>query len=554
MAKKNIQVERLDKLTPRDYQDVAIQRMRAEMDLDNGGTGSVLLADDLGLGKTLMITEIIRKLKPQKTGLRVLYIGPNVTHLQVKKTLLRQFPTLPDDKVRLVGPHGDSGTKYDAETWRRMKKKEPGIFLIGPEHMAGKLGYEVTESGEKRKWAPTQANILKGMRDGRVPPWQLTGVWDLVVFDEVHRARNRKDALIGKTLRLIKGLRKVGASATPAGNLEEDIWFILNWLWPKLYPSFWDWAEKHFTIHEDEYGWDSINRCAKTKKVVGKVIDPVAMWGEIPCAIRRLSKDILNLPEVITHEIEVGMTLEQREMYDDFEEQCFTWMDEVPVGTPLPIVKQIRLRQLALGQTTATEGVMSLSKAARRQKVTVESLQARIDAGEDVDLTELDVDYKPIDQPKIYALKEILSDLSLDEPVLVLTHSSKFADLVAKKLGKSAVRWPRSSQPELQESVKKGFGTDYRVLVAVISGVGTGTDGLQEKSHVEVWLSQDQDGVQNEQARGRLHRSGQTKPVQRFYVRTAGTIDEDVYAKQLSRGERMSNLYGDTKTPGQSAR
>jgi hypothetical protein len=179
--------------------------------------------------------------------------------------------------------------------------------------------------------------------------------------------------------------------------------------------------------------------------------------------------------------------------------------------------------------------------------VTVESLQDRIDRGEDVDLSKLDVDYKNIDQPKIYALKELLSDLPQDEAVLVLTHSSKFADLVARKIGKSAERWPLSSQPELQESVKKGFGTDYRVLVAVISGVGTGTDGLQEKSHIEVWLSQDQDGVQNEQAKGRLYRSGQTKPVQRFYIRTAGTIDEDVYARQLERGERMSNLYGDTK-------
>jgi SNF2 family DNA or RNA helicase len=547
MARKNIQVERLEKLLPRDYQREAITRMRKEMDSELAGTGSVLLADDLGLGKTLMIVETIRKLKPQKSGLRVLWIGPPVTHLQVKKTLLRQFTGLPNDKVRLVGPHGDSGTKFDAETWRRMKKKEPGIFLIGPEHMAGKLGYEITESGEKRKWAPTQANIRKGMRDGRIPPWQLTGVWDLVVFDEVHRARNRKDALIGKTLRLIKGAHKIGASATPAGNQEEDLWFILNWLWSKNFPSFWDWAKKHFKIEVDEYGWDPVNRCPKTRDVIGEIIDPAAMWDEIPCAIRRLSKDILNLPEVITHEIEVGMTLEQREMYDDFEEQCFTWMDEVPVGTPLPIVKQIRLRQLALGQTTASEGVMSLSEAARRQKVTVESLQNRLDAGEDIDLSKLDVDYKPIEQPKIHALKEVLSDLPPDEPVLVLTHSSKFADLVAKKLGKSAARWPRSSQPELQESVKKGFGTDYRVLVAVISGVGTGTDGLQEKSHIEVWLSQDQDGVQNEQAQGRLYRSGQTKPVQRYYIRTAGTIDGDVYAKQLERGERMSSLYGDTE-------
>ena len=559
MAKKNIQVERLERLLPRDYQAVAIRRMRHEMrnavpatedsEGDPGGSKSVLLADDLGLGKTLMIVEAIRKIQPQKSGLRILWIGPPVTHLQAKKTVLRQFPGLSDDKVRLVGPHGSTGTKYDAETWRRMTKKEPGIFLIGPEHMAGKLGYEITESGEKRKWSPTQVNIRKGMKDGRIPPWSLTGVWDLVVFDEVHRARNRKDALIGKTLRLIKSVHKIGASATPAGNQEEDLWFILNWLWPKVYPSFWDWANRHFEIQTDEYGWDPVAKQPRTRDVIGEILDPAAMWAEIPCAIRRLSKDILNLPEVVTHEIEVGMTLEQREMYDDFEEQCFTWMDDVPVGTPLPIVKQIRLRQLALGQTTASEGVMTLSEAARRQKVTVESLQARIDGGEEVDLSRLDVDYAPIEHPKIYALKEVLSDLPQEKAVLVLTHSSKFADQVAKKLGKQAVRWPRSNEPELQESVKKGFGTDYRVLVAVISGVGTGTDGLQEKSHIEVWLSQDQDGVQNEQAKGRLYRSGQEKTVQRFYIRTAGTIDEDVYAKQLERGERMSVLYGDTQTP-----
>lgn len=571
MARKNIVVERLERLSPRDYQITAIDRMRHEMrdglrpqdvediesvpEEERAGSKSVLLADDLGLGKTLMITEIIRKLKPQKTGLRILWIGPNVTHLQVKKTLLRQFPSLPDDKVRLVGPHGSTGTKYDSETWRRMTKKEPGIFLIGPEHMAGKLGYEVTESGEKRKWSPTQVNIRKGMKDGRIPPWNLTGTWDLIVFDEVHRARNRKDALIGRTLRLIKSVHKIGASATPAGNQEEDLWFILNWLWPKLFSSYWDWAKRHFQIEVDEYGWDRVNQCAKTRDVIGEIIDPVAMWSEIPCAVRRLSNDILNLPEVVVHEIGVGMTLEQREMYDDFEEQCFTWMDDVPVGTPLPIVKQIRLRQLALGQTVATEGTMSLSEAARKQKVTVESLQARIDSGEDVDLSKLDVDYKStIDQPKIHALKELLADIPAHEPVLVLTHSSKFADLVAKKIGKSAERWPLSSQPELQEKVKAGFGTDYRVLVAVISGVGTGTDGLQEKSHIEVWLSQDQDGVQNEQAQGRLFRSGQTKSVQRIYIRTLGTIDEDVYAKQLRRGERMSVLYGDTETPGQEAR
>lgn len=546
MARKNVQVERLDKLTPRDYQHEAIVEMRENT--------SVLLADDLGLGKTLMIVERCRTIKPLKGGLRILYIAPNNTHLQIKKTFLRQFRTLPEDKVRLVGPHGPSGTKYDAETWRRMTRKESGIFIIGPEAMAGRLGYEVTAAGTRRKIKPTVANLLIAMRDGRIPPWHQTGTWDLLVFDEVHRSRNRKDALIGKTLRRIKAENKIGASATPGGNKEEDIWYILEWLWREQYSSFWRWAGKHFKIEQEQHGWDRSTNSPKMHDVIGEIIDPKALWDEIPCAIRRLARDVLDLPPVITHEIEVGMTPVQREAYDDFEIQCFAWLDGVPVGTPLPIVKQIRLRQLALGEIRGEENLMTLAEAARRQKVTLESLEKRIADGEHVDLSKLDVEYVDMVHPKIEALKDLLTDLPEGEPVLVLTHSSKYADLVAKKLGKQAKRWPRSDKPELQEEVKAGFGRDYQYLVAVISGVGTGTDGLQERGHIEVWLSQDQDGVQNEQAQGRLDRSGQTQPVQRYYIRTSGTIDDDVYAKQLQRGDKMSALYGDHQTPGPEAR
>lgn len=545
MARKNIQVERLDQLKLRDYQQVAVDMMRAELEASAG----ILLADDLGLGKTLMIVETIRAIKPKsKHGrMRVLYIAPNVTHLQVKKTFLRQFRTLDPDKVRLVGPHGASGTKYDAETWRRMKKKEPGVFIIGPEHMAGALGYEVTASGEKRKWAPTQANILKAMRDGRIPPWHLTGIWDLVVFDEVHRANNRKNTLIGKVLRLIKAHARIGASATPAGNKEENLWFILNWLWRKEYGAFWQWINKHFRTVDDEYGWDPVEKTPKVRKVIAELMRPAVMWSEIPCAIRRESKDILNLPDVIVHEIEVGMTAVQREMYDDLEEQAFTWMGDVPVGTPYPMVKQLRMRQIALGETLAEENEMTLRQAASKLKITVEALQKRIDQGEEFDLSKLDVDYKNMGHPKVHALKELLEDLPENEPVLVLTHSAKFADVVAKQIGKSARRWALSSDPERQEELKKGFGIDYRILIAVISGIGTGVDSLQDRGCIEVWLSQDQNGVNNEQAKGRLYRSGQTRPVQRYYIRTEGTIDDDVYADALARGDRMALMYGDKK-------
>lgn len=147
--------------------------------------------------------------------------------------------------------------------------------------------------------------------------------------------------------------------------------------------------------------------------------------------------------------------------------------------------------------------------------------------------------------PKITALKEIIADLPEGEPVLVLTHSAKYARLVAKKLGSKARLWIGGTTQRKRQELKDGLGRDYRYLVAVVSALAEGVDGLQQRCRCEVWMSETEDMVINQQAAQRLHRPGQTTPVQRWRLRSIDTLDDEVRMRMLVNGRRMARLYQD---------
>lgn len=389
-------------------------------------------------------------------------------------------------------------------------------------------------SGKLLKGPKLKVSVLevnRAMRDGRIPPWNRTGDWDLIVLDESHRAVNRK-GLIFTVIRRIKGAHRMACSGTPARNKPELLWSTLNWLWRSEYPAFWDWVKEHFHILEERAG-------QKIVQVIGPEKDPGKLWDDIPCVVRRKTEDVVaELPGVVIHDSYAAMSPAQLRMYRDFEEQAFAWLDDVPVGTPLGIVQRIRLRQAALGELMATEVDIT------RQELMTDAHTGRY-ALKDVEEGGLEISYKDIPQPKILAVKEILEDLPEGEPVLVFTHSSKFADLCVKQLGRRARGWTGKTTQAKRQILKDTFGKDYQVLVAVISAIGEGTDGLQHMANHEIWLSQSEDGMLNTQAEGRLNRPGQSKVVQRWYVRSADTIDEDVYAALEEKLAALRRMYKD---------
>ncbi|MCP9209664.1 SNF2-related protein [Streptomyces sp. NEAU-Y11] len=567
-----------------------------------------LNASDLGAGKTLTSVEACRLLQLGRPP-RILVVAPPTILDHWRSTFVEQFPSLGErNRVHIVGTH-----RKDTENWSLMTRKRPGVYIIGWNAMHGGVPEATRREASRGRNANaahpkvTAAATRKAISKGQVPPWTRTGVWDLVIMDEVHRACNRHGVPY-HVLKLIKG-RKLGLSATPGGNEPQRLWAILNILWPDKYTSFWDWANEKFHVSEE-----GVRGAPTPVRVIGEEIRPGSTWEDIPAVVRVRTEEVYDqLPPVIEREVRVSMTPEQEEQYRDFEDQCLAWLGEVPVATPLPIEQRIRLRQAALGTLKAEEAVHRIDYKLNRpqQKVmqawqaylddhadgaqedpaalfdeqlsvarllcialivadflgthcadmTAEkrhleetrfdqalAKQAKLDQGvefEDVELG-LDISYdEEAAQPKLDAVKEILADLPEGEPLLVWTHSAKWARMAEKKLGSQAVSWTMKATATKREKIKAGFGTEWRVLIAQLQSLSEGVDWLKDVCRCEVIASPTEDEVKNQQAEGRLRRPGQKSPVQRWRLVSEGTIDEDVNLANLLKRGRMSSLYKD---------
>lgn len=562
---------------------------------------SFLDASDLGTGKTLVAVERLRRIQPKGPVHRVLVVAPVNTHQQWVSAFAEQYPTLSDSPyLRSIGTH-----RSDPESWDLMTSRKPGVYIIGWEAMRGQVPYEITlitqEASERREkaqqearkakkilqrkrssdeektvaqtaleraeqekvihpheqsttashvpegWVPketggasrgygalyknrtglTQKAVKEAMKCGDVPPWSRTGTWDLIIADEVHRI-SRRDSINAFVLKLINAEHRHGASATPAGNKPQGLWSVLNWLWKKEYRSFWQWANTFLLIENKIIGSGG----QSVQQIVGER-DPGVTWLDIPSKIRHKVVDVRGeLPDVIERTVIVPMSSSQRKIYDQFADQCVAWLDYHTPGedsvqqklivTPLGITQRIRLRQAALGTLVVTE-------------------DDPVEIGFDAEAS----------QVKIDMIKEIISDLPPEEPVLIWTHSRKWALLCRDALRKAKIgkvnAWTGATPTKTRQTYKETFGVDFRIIVAQIHSLAEGVDGLQLRCATEIWASvlDGDEETGNAQARGRLHRDGQTRPVQRWYIHSENSIDTDLAESLAERRAQMRAMYRD---------
>lgn len=491
-------------LTPRPYQEVDIQV------LINGYQGSGADGGEMGTGKTLKSVEVARR-----TGCaRVLIIAPLITHGAWETTIRGQIP----DSEVFVHPPGGSKSKAALAWWERVATYRPGFYIIGWEAFRGS---PTPEMRRKRKEIEEYHRAV-GMALPERPinkHWGFTGMWDLVIGDEFHRAANRKSTT-HKTLLTLVAKRKLALSGTLAGNKVEGFFACLQWLWPADYQYFWPWVSKYCVTELDPHAG---------RRVIGE-ITPGAIIKSFPTYVRHTTAEVIkDLPEVIERKVVVPMRSgTQSKAYKELEEEAFTWLENQPLATPVPITLSLRLRQLALGVPIVTV------------------LDELNDSGD----PKVDVSFAPdAKSNKIDALKDIIADIPEDEPVLILTHSARFAVPVVAQLNKLksglAVRWTGETSQAGRKKIMADFGRKGgpRFIVAGIAAIGEGVDGLQHRAHHEVWLSEHDNNLLNQQAQARLHRSGQAHPVQRWYVQSRGTVDSKVYTRLKGNAAQMRAAY-----------
>lgn len=344
---------------------------------------------------------------------------------------------------------------------------------------------------------------------------------DFVIADEVHRQQNRKSSTHRALLSTRHAGYKLALSATPSGNRIEGMWATITWLWwgnKELVPAFWSWVTKYLRTELDPY---------QGKKIKGEK-NPGAIWSDLP------SKSYFPSPfqeTPIIHEIEVELTGYQRKVYDRFEKEAVVWLEENPLVAALPAVQALRLRQICLAMPSIRWEWRPLGRDEDENGREVEDRDGRLYVLAEEVYFEDDAKSSKAD-----AMLDVLSDLHAETPVpvLIFTHSRKFATMFTLRLqekGYRARQFVGGMSAEEREWKKANFGVEFEILVATIATIGEGTDGLQDVCHIEFWASLEDNRVFNTQAKWRLSRAGQKKTVQRYTFMAANTVE----TKQVGR-------------------
>ena len=140
---------------------------------------------------------------------------------------------------------------------------------------------------------------------------------------------------------------------------------------------------------------------------------------------------------------------------------------------------------------------------------------------------------------KIPRLREIIDEyLDNDRSILVFcSYIQPLKDLMAEYEHEAAILHGSMKRDDRQESIDRLSRGDARVGLFSLKAAGMGIDGLQHTIDTVVFLDFDWVPANHEQAEDRVHRIGQGKAVQIFYMMAADTIDE--YMNELIQ-EKMN--------------
>lgn len=313
---------------------------------------------------------------------------------------------------------------------------------------------------------------------------------DYAVYDECQAWANHKSTGF-RLMKQFKPKWKLAMSATPARNRFTGMYAIHQWLWPKLegHQSFWKWVADWCLVEEDYFAGTVV----KGEKVPGTFVQ------KLPCYIM-LERDF---GDPLEYEIAVELSAKERKIYDQIEKRMIAFLDENPLIIKFPATKRIRLRQASLGE------------------ISYDPENDEVFFSENMKSSKLDT------------LLGIIKEAP-DEPMVIYTASQKYAEVVVKRMqdqGLRAFEWSGAISATKRDTIKEWFidgEIDY--IVATPASIGEGTDGLQHRARVMVWLDRSDDGMVNEQAFRRLYRRGQARQVVSISL-----IAEDTYDRgQLS--------------------
>lgn len=353
--------------------------------------------------------------------------------------------------------------------------------------------------------------------------------WFHLICDEVHALQDRK-SIQTKAVKKIQAFYKTGLSGTPVFNKPDDLWSILNWLYPKYWTSYWNYFKQYIKwVEYDGYRTIiGVNNEEDLQKLMAGFYSRVKK--------REVIKD---LPEKYYSTIKTKMHPKQEKAYKQMKKDMLAWIgkhEDEPVNAPVVLAQLTRLQQFA----SAYAEIIREIKRKRNCEDCKDYAEHIIHNGLSDKLEVLiEIQQKgclghmtetvKLAEPscKIDAVIEKIQESN--EPVVVFSQFAQMAKLLKDRcdsLGISCGLYIGDTPKEERDKIEDDFQAGkLKVFAGSIKAGGMGLT-LTASSTVML-LNREWAQSLNDQAVDRVDRIGQKNAIHVIDVVSEGTIDEE---------------------------
>ena len=312
-----------------------------------------------------------------------------------------------------------------------------------------------------------------------------SGEIGMIVTDEVHKMKNPSSQQ-GKGFLKLQAQTMIAMTGTPLMNNPMDLYIILKWLGYEKH-AFYSFKQ-HYCVMGGYGGYEVI--AYKNLDELQEQLNSIML--------RRLQKDVLDLPEKIYIDEYVDMTGKQEQLYKEIEAEITANIDQIAMSNN-PLAQLIRLRQ-ATGYT----GILSS---------------------------------KVQESAKLDRMEELVEEaVSTGKQVIVFSNWTQITDEVKRRLRKYniGVITGETKDHERQMLVDRFQNHEIQVMIGTIGAAGTGI--TMTAATVEIFLDEPWTMASRVQAEDRAYRIGQKNNLTIYFLLTKNTIDERIHEIVYKKG------------------
>ena len=476
-----------------------------------------ILANGMGSGKSQSAFSTVRALFEKGVDVfPVLVVAPNSTKGSWAREIEEVWPGL------TVAVIDGSATKR-----RKLFEKPAHVYVINWESVRSHSRLQPFGSTALKKCTE------HGGLDKNVKPTaceahdkELNNIdFKVVIGDEIHRIKD-PSSKVSRAFKAATGDAeyRFAMSGTPIASSPEDLFSVLNWLYPHAYPSKTKFLDRFCETHFNSFG-------ARIVIGIKKDMEQEFFAGLDPF-LRRMPKEAILpfLPPIIRERRDVEMGAKQKKAYEQMKEQMIAELDDSVVHTTSPLTKAMRLLQFASAYAETEVADVYNKKTKMVEKKLIVKLSDP--------------------SSKLDAFMDDIEGFG-GESVIVFAQSKQLVNLLSARMTKAKIPHgliTGDQDSKEREAHMKNFqdGTTKFVLCTIGAG---GTGITLTKGSIMVFLQRDWSMIGNLQAEARGHRIGSQiheKVMIIDYV-TAGTVEELVFEAVEAKTNNLQAILRDAE-------